>query len=524
MEDFTRQQEFIFKNSPRQQFFARKSREVFTFRTEPRDTSLLEGNSHFGTQESFLPNFKSSYLESSVYFETQRKLFNMDKPIPKKSLGSFLPSLSFAPPEKHETIDRTNSVQYTLQVVANANSKTNTYKLVVQRFQEGSPNQYISLLDSIYEVWEQNSIVAADDRTAVVRSLLREQSLITYDTAVLELQEPDAQGNSLPFDIDLIYLALDALATSVFPHRALEMQKTWMRRTMKKPRDLNIRSYATGVAKMNNALPFFPGAKDTDKFTATELVELLEWSVPAKWRVQFDKEHYIPTHYDRATFIERCETLERTDPDDSSKNIKDKNSGLKSKKAKHTPAQSSSDGAKQKYCTHHGKNTTHNTGQCFALKKKAEAPSGKPPFKKGKPFNDKYIRKEIHTIAKVSKKSRKKVIDRYINVLHKEKSKLSKIKKKASKKKPASSSSSSASSSDSDMSHGQIDQVVEFNKNKVSFAKKLAKKRTFQVSNPTPQEDGEVMTTESIEEESFQERISHLGKSDNDAPSDEDKK
>ena len=98
-----------------------------------------------------------------------------------------------------------------------------------------------------------------------------------------------------------------------FPHRALEIQKLWMRRKMRKPTEMSFRKMVAAVVRINNSIPYFPGATVVDKFSEAEIIELLEWSIPQKWRNKFDLEGYIPSLETRAKLVEKCEALERNE-------------------------------------------------------------------------------------------------------------------------------------------------------------------------------------------------------------------
>ena len=82
---------------------------------------------------------------------------------------------------------------------------------------------------------------------------------------------------------------------------------------MKKPMELSTRKTAAAISKINNNLPCFPEASNNSKFLPSELVELLEWSLPRAWRTKFDLDGYIPTHHPKAKLIEACEAIERNE-------------------------------------------------------------------------------------------------------------------------------------------------------------------------------------------------------------------
>ena len=88
---------------------------------------------------------------------------------------------------------------------------------------------------------------------------------------------------------------------------------------MRKPADLSFRRMMTAVTCINNHIPYFPGATDLDKFLEAEIIELLEWSIPQKWRTKFDFEGFIPSLYTRAHSLRSCEAIERNETSASAK-------------------------------------------------------------------------------------------------------------------------------------------------------------------------------------------------------------
>ena len=98
---------------------------------------------------------------------------------------------------------------------------------------------------------------------------------------------------------EMVDEAMDAIALATFPHHALFQQKRWMNNGMKKPRALTTRQTVAALTKMNNSLPYFPGATVADKFNEEELLQIMEWMVPNEFPQKFDEKGYIPTDHDR---------------------------------------------------------------------------------------------------------------------------------------------------------------------------------------------------------------------------------
>jgi hypothetical protein len=185
----------------------------------------------------------------------------------------------------------------------------------VRVFEEGTPQQWIDLIRDVEEIWTQNTVNGPLDRTSTIRALLKGESLTAFDTALEDVWvDPDPNVQALvPLTVDHIGQAMDNVATAVFPHCALEIQKLWMNQGMRKPYGLSTCKTAAAITKINNSLPLFPLGNQDSKFTDRELVGLLEWSRPAHWRKKLDLDGYIPTHGTKAKLISECKAIKRNE-------------------------------------------------------------------------------------------------------------------------------------------------------------------------------------------------------------------
>jgi hypothetical protein len=123
--------------------------------------------------------------------------------------------------------------------------------------------------------------------------------------------------------------ALISVTKNIFPHRALEIQKIWMCRQIRKPKDMHVRKLVSIITKMNNSLTRFPEADDDDKFEQSELLEIIEWYLPYEWRAKFDLDRYISSDYDKARLIAEAEAIKRSE----TLNVKPKAQETKEKKS-----------------------------------------------------------------------------------------------------------------------------------------------------------------------------------------------
>jgi hypothetical protein len=92
----------------------------------------------------------------------------------------------------------------------------------------------------------------------------------------------------MALSVEHVDTALAAVTTMVFPFQALENQHNWINQYMRKPHDLSAALTVSGLARLNNYLPYFPGGSIASKFSESELVAILEFSIPSSWRKALD--------------------------------------------------------------------------------------------------------------------------------------------------------------------------------------------------------------------------------------------
>ena len=141
-----------------------------------------------------------------------------------------LPLIQEQPPKLEDKKQKFISIE--LKARAGAPATSSTYKKFVKRFEEGTPQEWIDLIRDYNEIWTQNSIGGGVDRASTVRSTVRGETLTAFETALDEARR-DAEGNEQAVTPEMVDAALEQVAKTVFPHRALEIQKLWMQRGMK---------------------------------------------------------------------------------------------------------------------------------------------------------------------------------------------------------------------------------------------------------------------------------------------------
>ena len=423
--------------------------------------------------------------------------------IPRKMKkgGTLQPVLPLIP-DKLETTDDQKSKFVSLELKTRVGQPDNAtkYKKFVQKFEEGTPQQWIDLLRDLNEIWTQNSINGGTDRASTVRALVRGESSTAFESALQDART-DENGVEQQMTAEHVETALNAVSTTVFPHRALEIQKLWMNRRMFKPAELTTRQTAAAINRLNNSLPLFPGGSDASKFTDVEIVGLLEWSLPPAWRAKFDLDGYIPSLDSKARLIDACEAIERNEvAEEKEAKPTKKGKGGKPKNENSESAHKKGDNKKKKFfCTEHGHNATHGTSDCYTLKNRANKNGTATAPHPVRSFSNKAFRKEVNFLARASDK--KKVLDLYATAVQREQAKLAKRVGKRKKSNDA----TSDNESDDDMSVQLIEAPVKV-RNHVASSQlnKLVSKKQACCKN-----DSTSLTTEekTLEENAYQRKL-----------------
>ena len=225
---------------------------------------------------------------------------------------------------------------------------------------------------------------------------------------------------------DDLVAAIRAIIVAIAPNKALQTQKRWMRRHLRKTRDLNVRAFATHLSRINDEeLPVLPPKfDDSQKLQEDEMIDILTSACPKSWSAEMDRQDFDPLSKgweETVAFLARQEQANEHEAADDTKTVSASNKSNK-KSRKDKGGSKSSSGLK--FCHYHGENPTHDSNNCRTLKKMAESTkSGKSSGGKNKTWNrkaqenqdktkkdlaafiQKTIRKELNSFSKKKRKS-----------------------------------------------------------------------------------------------------------------------
>jgi hypothetical protein len=223
---------------------------------------------------------------------------------------------------------------------------------------------------------------------------------------------------------------LHATIRQVVPYKALERQKRFMRRKMRKPADMKIRTYVNHLVRINNdELKLLPPFSNTQHMTEEELIDIVVYGLPKSWVKEMDRQDFDPFRYNQVymlvDFCERLESAEDFHPTEQKKNSTTSNNNNKKSKSTTTKEKPKDS---EKWCEYH-ESTTHNTAECSVVKRMKAIGDKDASKKKGKSWDSKskdaktYTKKELATIVKKATKKAAEKIKKDLNVASKKKRK-----------------------------------------------------------------------------------------------------
>ena len=323
------------------------------------------------------------------------------------------------PPIKFERVEpkkapKSDLVTFPLRAEP-ANPDSQTFEVTIAKFRFGNPENWINTNKVIRRIVTGTHATTAPQKFRIYRQVLDGDAAAVFNNRATEL---GAETNPN------LAACVAALTRHVFPRRSLTFQKRYMRRYMRKPRDVNAREYVARVTELNNMLAEFPHRHDDDALAGEEqclpedeILDILEYGVPNTWQKGFVHQGFNPLEHTLNEFVEMCERFEYTEAHETSPGTK---SNTESKTGKDAQMQSSKKGENRNkngkrghterdyefYCEFHGPNSSHNTGQCKVIKAQAkkmrlqrESLKGGYDKKKSSPGKYSGNEEELHTLV-----------------------------------------------------------------------------------------------------------------------------
>lgn len=247
-----------------------------------------------------------------------------------------------------------------------------TYEHSVRFFKQGTPEQWLLFNRDLGQVITGLNITTGPPMYAMARRLLQGDALSTFNNAATIGNETIANYQA----------CLRAVSNIVFPKKAAQTQKRYMRRFLRKPKTWKTREWVSRLQELNLYLEKFPPATDDGpapvRLPDDELIDIIEFGVPVAWQKEMVRQDFDPMIFTIAEVIEFCERMERVGDADATNNnnSKDNHKSSNGKKVNKSKKRRSDDEDETKYCMLHGNNNTHGTAECRVLKAQAKKMKG----------------------------------------------------------------------------------------------------------------------------------------------------
>ena len=222
-------------------------------------------------------------------------------------------------------------------------------------------------------------------------------------------------------------VALRDVMKNLIPKKALQRVKRSMRREMRKPADMKIRTYFQHLIRINlEELPNLPPFEEGQTLKDDEIVDIILYAVPKSWNKEADRQGFDPMEHTAKDLVDFLEQIEMAEDFDGEKVVVD---SKKKGNGKKNPSNTNKGKYGTKYCMIHGEGG-HTTDDCHTVKAKLGKNSSGNPNKSWsrkaddakkktakdlKSYVKKAIREEVHAITK-----KRKTAELDMNALEKE--------------------------------------------------------------------------------------------------------
>ena len=291
--------------------------------------------------------------------------------------------------------------------IANVKAKDNLIKELVK---DAPLAAYTATLTSQQALaWAQAKDAAEDLVTP--RDATGGETVAQHRERIEQAREAVAEPDITEAMIDL---GLGSVIESVCPYKALEKQKRYMRRFMRKPADMLTRNYVNHIIRINNEeIPCLPPFLRDQGLSDDEIVDIVLYGVPKSWTNKMDEHDFDPLAHSLEELISFCERLESAEQlERGPTEQKQSSNGKKSSSKKFKSLRNNPDSGSGKWCHYH-ETDTHNTAECETLKRlksqqksgnSSSGPSKNKTWKRKADDAKSYSKKELSAIGKKAAK------------------------------------------------------------------------------------------------------------------------
>ena len=274
------------------------------------------------------------------------------------SRRQIVPVIPLIRPEAKSSLGKGDYTVIKCKTTPNA-ANSATYDLPIPYFRSGSTEEFLKWKRNVDRALTGQGITDGPGKYNLTRKLLDGDALMVFNVKTTQI---GSETNTHYEEV------MRALAEHVFPIKALQTQKRFMRRFLRKPRDMKARDFVSRVCEINEMLNQFPGANGDGSLPQDELLDLMEFGMPSSWQRQMIMHDFDPMDKSIPEFINMCERIEMTEPE--AKKVLIDNETIPKKKRKSNSG--SILNTKGKYCMLHGE-CGHSTDECRTMQRQSNA-------------------------------------------------------------------------------------------------------------------------------------------------------
>lgn len=279
------------------------------------------------------------------------------------------PPIPLERPER-QVLEDGNYVSFKLRAVP-LDTESQLYSLSVPYFSTGTPESWILFRKNLDKVLVGQNVTTGPPTYAMARRVLEGAALARFEASVVD------RGTET---LEHFALVIEDMGEYVFPRRALQMEKRFMRRFMRKPRKLKMREFMARVEELNHDLRYFPTFVPGARLLEDELIDIYENGIPNNWQKQFLLQGFDPIDHSKQEFLEFCERLEATEDLLVEKNpsAQRRSNSVKGNYRPNATRSTLSNRSNPtysgtlKHCRLHGQQTSHDTASCKVLLDQAD--------------------------------------------------------------------------------------------------------------------------------------------------------
>jgi hypothetical protein len=184
-----------------------------------------------------------------------------------------------------------------------------TFEMVMNPFRSGTPEEYIKTLISLDQVCKGQDLKEAKEKYVMARRVFLGETLTAFNNAAAKVSSLDDQSDLGAESEENYKKVLSEVGRAVFPINAYALQKQAMRRFMRKPKDMNIRSYVERMLELNKYLVYFPvkaGEPAATPMPADDVMDILKFGIPNTWQNRMIELGFDAQASTTGEFIELC--------------------------------------------------------------------------------------------------------------------------------------------------------------------------------------------------------------------------